>query len=334
MTRPIGRRVFEYLRTSVRNRRAAHRIPDDEWREASVKAGIPLERIALHRDHSLSLTLEKSTLRLPKTASGLAALSAYALLCGLDRLTQCRLAWDQGGNRLSVRWGRAVYFADCYEELYILSELYCAGDYDFVPSGPSVVIDVGANVGFTSIFLADSNPDLIVEGYEPLRVNFEKAERNLAANPHIVGRVSFMNVGLFAEDGVQTMTSGMGHRGMSSIVLDRRISGVEQVETVTVKVRRASDVVRSVAQRHPGRRVAMKMDCEGSEYAILEELGRSEALRLIDFVVMEWHRLSEDAREVEGLRDLFVAQGYHVYVRGRIQEKPSVGMFIAFKASK
>lgn len=333
MLKNVPRQLFEYARKKVRERRARRHIQDDDWRNACLAAGIPLNMVFVHNDHHfLSVRLGKTTLQLPRAESASSILGAYKILCELDRHTDCAIAWDDERDCLVVAWGKTNYFADCYEELYILSELFLAGDYDFTPSGPSVVLDVGANVGFTSIFLADSNPDMIVEAYEPLKLNCSKAILNLHANEHIAGRVTFLNCGLFSKEGIQTITSEVGNRGMSSLVFDRRLTGKGKVDVESVCVKRASDVVRGVSERYPGRAVVMKMDCEGSEYPIISELVQSGALSLIDFIVMEWHRLSEHGREVESLREQLTQNGYHLYMRGRRQSKVSVGMAVAFKA--
>ena len=327
----IVRQIFEYSRTAWRAKRARAHVPDELWRRVCTRYEIPLGKIKYKNNEVLSVTFAKTTVDFPKTSEAMSVVSAYKLLCELDAHTACEMSWDQSRNSLKLAWGRAIYFADCHEEIYILSELYFVGDYDLTPCGECVIVDVGANVGFTSIFLADANPTLVVEGYEPLKLNFDKAERNLIINPHVANRVNFFNYGLFDADGIQVISSEVGNRGMSSIVLDRTSTATGYVQSESVKVVRASAVVRSVSKRHPGRRIAMKMDCEGSEYAIFGELAESGDLHLIDFVVMEWHRLTPTGREIDGLRDLLEKNGFHLYVRGRLQTLSSAGMAVAFR---
>jgi FkbM family methyltransferase len=328
----LPRRAFEFARTTARKRRAERRIPDAEWRDICRRAEVPLDRVVLHEDLSLSILLSKTSLRLPKTVAGLDVLPAWRFLDEMDRNTHCSMTWDIGRDALRVVCDGAEYIAEGYEEVYILSELYLAGDYDFMLSGDGVVVDVGANVGFTSIFLASLNPRLRVEGFEPLKLNYEKALRNVAVNPGMEQRVRLFNYGLFSEDGSQTITSPVGHRGMSSIVFDRRESADTQVQVESVSMRRGSDVLREVGERNPGCRIAMKVDCEGSEYAIFQDLVDSGALSAVDFVVMEWHRLSNRPAAVDSLRELLLANGFHVYFRGRLQPTLQVGMAVAFRA--
>lgn len=239
------------------------------------------------------------------------------------------MSWHPKRDGLLLRWGNACYLARCFEEIYILTEIYLTGDYDVMPVSPSVVVDVGANVGFSAIFLANENADMIVEGYEPVPLNHRQACVNLELNPQIANRISFFNLGLFSSEGIQTITSEVNNRGMSSVVLDRRLTRGGTVEEIEVKMRLASDVVRDVRARYPLRHLVVKMDCEGSEYEIFDELAASGALALIDLFVMEWHRLSASNAEIEHLRNLLVSNGFHVYSRGRLQSKVSVGMAVA-----
>ena len=327
------RRAFDSVQAAARSVRARLLVPDRAWREACTRHGVPLDRVRLESDGSLSVRFDRATLAFPPTPGAQAVVGAYAALRDLDAFTDCLLAWDRKRDGLRLAWGTATYFADCVEEVNILTELYLAGDYDLWPAGPAVVVDVGANVGFTSIFLADSNPGLMVEGYEPLRLSYEKAVRNLEENPHLGGRVRLFPCGLFSEDGEKTIVSAAGSRGMSTIVPGNlRDARTGSVETERVTVKRASEVVREVQRRHPGRQVVLKVDCEGSEYAIFGELERSGALAGIAGVVMEWHRLEDGGREIEALRDLLVAGGFHVCLRGRTQHRLPTGMAVAFRA--
>jgi FkbM family methyltransferase len=259
-------------------------------------------------------------------------LRAHDMLAQLDRDVRCDLQWDAQRDALLVEHLGARYYADCFEEVYILLELLLYGDYDLAPHGDCILLDVGANVGFTSIFLATQQPGLLVEGFEPLRLNYEKALRNFRDNPSIGARVSIFNEGLYSQDGEMEISSASGHRGMSSVVFDRSEFAHLDAVREPVRLRRASTIVNEVKDRHPGRRIVVKMDCEGSEYAIFEELCASKAMDAIDFVIMEWHRPSADPGAVDGLRDLLRAAGFHTYFRGRLQVRDSVGMAVAFKA--
>ncbi|WP_278036316.1 hypothetical protein [Flavobacterium nitratireducens] len=43
-------------------------------------------------------------------------------------------------------------YIESEEEFHILNEIFVRNDYDFISSSQSVVIDIGANIGITSLF--------------------------------------------------------------------------------------------------------------------------------------------------------------------------------------
>lgn len=272
-------------------------------------------------------------LKVPRTAGGRNVLAGYDLLLPLVEGARATANWHEAIDGVALEVGPCAYFADCWEELYILHEIFVVGDYDLLPCLPTVLLDVGANVGFSSIFLAGSVPDLLVEAFEPVAVNYRKAMRNIAANPTVAPRVCLHNVGLYSHDSTVSMTSESARRGRSSIAIDRRKHAIGPVEEVKATVRCASDVVREVKAKYPDRSIAIKMDCEGSEYPVVRQLYESGALRLAGVYLMEWHRGTSDGEGPDLLRDLFSRAGYSFYVRGRMDVKAEAGMAFAVRCT-
>jgi FkbM family methyltransferase len=312
--------------------RIRHHINDAEWRPVCRESKIPLDKIKFAPEGNLLLKLEKTTIQFPKTPAAFRILSSYSLLRELDAFTDCKVFWNDEKDALILTWGGASYLADNPEEIYILREIYLSGDYDFASADSVVVIDIGANVGFTSIFLADANPDVIIIACEPVELNFRKALRNLAENPHLSKRITPHNIGLFTEDGEQVISSEIENRGRSSIVIDRSYDSPAVTENIPVKVRRASSFIRMVRELYPDRRIIVKMDCEGSEYNILRNLKDDGVLNFISAFMMEWHNVG-DGDNAAFIRDFFMNSGFDVCIRGRNQSKDTVGIAYAFRVN-
>lgn len=326
------RYLQNWARGILREWRACRHIPDATWRKVCQEHNVPLEKLKLDVDTSLVLTLDRNRIRFPKSPAAFRILSAYALLYELEANTDCNLSWDEEKDALRLTWGGATYLADNWEEIYILQEIYFSGDYDFAPAQPTVIVDVGANVGFTSIFLADSNPDIVIVACEPLSANFNKALRNIAENPHLAHRIMIHNIGLYSEDGVQTIISDTGSRGRSSIVIDRTIAPIGTVERATIKVRRVSAFIEGVKELYLNRRIVIKMDCEGSEYPILKTLKADGTIQYISGFIMEWHRLKNQDDGASYIRNFFTHSGFDVCLLRRMQLKSEVGMAYAFRS--
>ena len=54
--------------------------------------------------------------------------------------------------------------------------------------------------------------------------------------------------------------------------------------------RDAASELRKVYGEYPGRRVVLKVDCEGSEYAVLRRLGETAMFNQIHLMMIECHR--------------------------------------------
>jgi len=327
------RHALNWIRHILRNRREMRQITDQEWRTACQKSRVPFDMIECTPANALLLRLNHSSIKLPKTLSALRVLSGYSYLYDLEAHTGCLVEFDEQKDVLILQWGQAKYLVDSLEELHTLREIYLAGDYDFTPAESTVLLDIGANVGFTSIFLADINPDLLIVACEPLPENYLKALNNLAANPQLSGKISLHNYGVFSEDGQKTIVSEIGNRVRSSIVIDQMNDTRGAIEYTSVKVRRASDLVLQIRALNPTRQIVIKMDCEGSEYEILRNLETDGAINFVSGVLMEWHKLIGTDDNSEFIRAFFKRSGFNICMHGRTQSKSDIGMAYAFRTN-
>lgn len=123
------------------------------------------------------------------------------------------------------------------------------------------VIDIGANVGYFSIFMLYNFPGSRVYSFEPMPFNFNKiqhykAENNLsgltAYNKAVSGTNGTLSLNHAGNDAFSTMASVYESTGRNNKI---------EVEAVTLE---------SIFHDHKLDRLDfMKLDCEGSEYAIL-----------------------------------------------------------------
>jgi FkbM family methyltransferase len=329
----LARKTFNCAREHLRKFRVRKHLADSDWSEVCYNCSIPLNNVELGADNSLLLKFDDQQIILTKDEASVRILLGYFRLNDLVTFTNCQISWNKSKNALALCWDDATYLVENSEEIDILFEIYMSGDYDYSTSKPTVIVDIGANVGFASIFLAETNRDIIIEACEPLKANYEKALRNFSENTYLSQRINLYNFGLFSEDGEQILFTEPEGRGRSSIVIDRTIAPIGKVETVSIVVRRASSFIREVRERYPQRQIVIKMDCEGSEYVILKNLQEDGALSLIDGFMMEWHKILGDQTDANYIRNFLSAAGFNVCVQGRYQSKSSIGMAYAFRCS-
>ena len=251
------RAILNSARNIQRKLNMQRRLPNSVWTGLCISSAISPDLVSLDESGNLLLRLERNLIRLPQTESAFRLLSGYSFLRNLEGETDCQLHWNVEQDALALRFGDAIYLADNAEEIYILSEIYVVGDYDFAVSeaASTVVVDIGANVGFTAVFLASQNSNLMIEACEPVRASYGKALRNVAENHNLINRIMLHNFGLFSQSGEMQIISNLNKRGCSSLIMDRSQSGDE---TFSVEMRRASDFLKDVITRHPTKKIVLK----------------------------------------------------------------------------
>ena len=133
------------------------------------------------------------------------------------------------------------------------------------------VLDVGANIGLFSLFALTRWPGSTVHSLEPDPGNFALLRRNFADNNH-TGRWRIEQVAAFTERAELPFVAGL--------FSDARVADDSDAETIIVP---AVDIF--AADHHVD---LMKMDIEGSEWAILGDPRMAEMDAAV--VVLEWHR--------------------------------------------
>lgn len=126
-----------------------------------------------------------------------------------------------------------------------------------------VVVDIGANVGMVSIYLALKNPHIEIYAYEPVPENFQNLTQNLLLND--VKNVKPFNLAVGAVRGTLPMIAHMkSNTGGATSYL--RNMHLPEHQNFLVRVTTLNEVF----ETHPILRCRLlKIDAEGAEYDIL-----------------------------------------------------------------
>ncbi|MGD0842702.1 MAG: FkbM family methyltransferase [Candidatus Acidiferrales bacterium] len=139
---------------------------------------------------------------------------------------------------------------------------------------PNVIVDAGANVGFTSVFYANKYPNAKIFSIEPAASNFRMLLRNAAPYRNIVP----IHAALWCASGNIAITGPeFGHCGFR--VSDTPETSSERVPAVTVG---------SVMNRYGIEFIdILKLDIEGAEKEVLE--GSTEWIDKVGVISVETH---------------------------------------------
>jgi FkbM family methyltransferase len=156
-----------------------------------------------------------------------------------------------------------------------LFNIFYEKDYDSLPVKDKVVIDIGANIGDSSIYFAMSGAKKVI-ALEPFPKNFEVAQKNIALNG-FTDKIELLNAGCC---GVQN----------KDMVLDASAKGVC---CQTMESSLGNNIhfytLREIVDRYNIESPAvLKLDCEGCEYDIILSNCRA-TLDKFSHIQIEYH---------------------------------------------
>jgi FkbM family methyltransferase len=162
-----------------------------------------------------------------------------------------------------------------------------------LPPG-ATVLDLGAHIGSFAILAARMRSDITIHSYEPSSENFRLLRQNLVLNG-VQDRVVTCRAAVSDADGlVQLRVGGPTDAFDVSAAPIERVNDDRSIEEVPARTLRS--ILKDVGTE---RLDLLKMDVEGSEYAVLES--SAEAIAKCDFVLMEWHDDPRGVRNDEWL---------------------------------
>jgi len=156
----------------------------------------------------------------------------------------------------------------------VLDMEYAYGMYDAIeleflesnlnPESGDCFLDIGANIGFYSLFLAKSHPEMKVLGFEPDPYNIEKFRKNILLNG--VQNITLCAYALSDEDSKKDLMLNTGNnRGGNSFVINQHEFCGEN-KSITVPCKTLLD---ALIENNIHRVGIAKLDVEGFEYPIL-----------------------------------------------------------------
>ncbi len=181
-------------------------------------------------------------------------------------------------------------FNAAYVNENVMAELYTSifkdKIYDFNSDNPQPnIIDAGSNLGMAMLFFKNKYPLAKILCFEPDPYNFALLQKNIATNN--LKNVVAIKAALAKKTGVIPFYGEAGDasdvRGNSIIPLWGNQRNTSKI--TTVKAIKLSSYIKNKID-------CLKMDIEGAEQQVLEELG--EKLKLIKILVMEVHEIQNN----------------------------------------
>lgn len=198
----------------------------------------------------------------------------------------------------------------------VFNEIFIEREYKvldpIILNARSPVIDIGAHIGMFSVYCACFNSTMQIFAYEPDIENYAAMKENLKLNN--VQNVLARNVAVGGVIGERILYLSRDSHNHSIVGAEGAgdFSGVEKkVQAVTLE--------RIFAQNRLASASLVKMDCEGAEFEILENLPGSVFAAVENFYV-EYHEYSDEMKPVR-LKEIFQKNGFKIEMRPSFYDK-------------
>jgi len=187
-------------------------------------------------------------------------------------------------NHIVLEYEKIKIIMDDSQDYCAIAECIIGKGYELgLTNDDYCVIDIGANIGDTALYYASLKNVSKVYAYEPFLSTYNKAIKNIALNPDLSDKIQLFNFGVSNEnlelfiDAPKNSTFGAS--------INHLQKGGDRLE-----IKDASALLESIIKTHLGKQKnLLKLDCEGSEYDIVESLDKSGLLSKIDVLIGEWH---------------------------------------------
>ena len=196
------------------------------------------------------------------------------------------------------------------EDLIIINEVFNFNNYNFVIAGDACVIDVGMNVGLASLYFARMPTVRAVHSFEPFSRPFARACENFALNPEVRSKIRPHQIGLAGATEVLEVPVDPEETIGTSIRGRRRGTVIDKIT-----IRDASEALEPIikAAAEEKQVIVVKLDCEGSEFAIINSLQKSGLLDDISIFMLECHKNWSPDQSNESIVQPLVASGFAVF---------------------
>jgi FkbM family methyltransferase len=201
-----------------------------------------------------------------------------------------------GKLRKHQLYGKSLYFISPIELLHGIQEIFLDQIYkQNLPAKP-YIIDCGANIGLSVIYLKHLYPHAEILAFEPDEKNFELLAKNIQSFG--LDNVTPRKEAVWIEN---TTLKFASEGSMASKIADDH-----SLNTQEVKATRLKDLLNREVD-------FLKIDIEGAEYQVLCDI--DEKLANVNNLFVEYHGLFSQCEELTKLFALFTKNGFSYYIK-------------------
>jgi FkbM family methyltransferase len=192
--------------------------------------------------------------------------------------------------------GHLTFFYNGPEYLHGLREIFIENIYDQHLPENAFILDCGAHIGLSVIYLKSICPSAHIICFEPDTKNLELLRKNILS--HQLQDIEIRNEAVWNEN---TSLHFIQEGNMGSKIGENLSSN-----TITVKASRLKDFLSKKVD-------FLKLDIEGAEYKVLKDI--AENLGNIDKMFIEYHGTFDQNKELLEILELVSNAGFKFYIK-------------------
>jgi len=179
-----------------------------------------------------------------------------------------------------------------FENLAGFMEIFSRKDYEFGGISNAVLVDVGANLADSTLYCAARENIDKVYAYEPFPATYKIAEANIELNQILASKIELFNYGWSDKNDIieVAVCDDINCSAVNTIKPGfAEVTPRFRSKSVHVELKKSSEVLGQIIEKHPDQPIILKMDVEGAEYECFADIVNADLLDKISVILMEWH---------------------------------------------
>ena len=201
-----------------------------------------------------------------------------------------------GKTRTIKLEGGKFYFNAPQELLHGLQEIFIDQIYKQPLAPHAQILDCGANIGLSVIWLKQQYADARIIAFEPDPANFRLLEKNIAS--YKLHDVTCHNAAVWKEDTTRTFSAAGGMASGFTNTISK--------DTVSVPCLRLKHFLQEPID-------FLKLDIEGAEWEVLNDCASS--LGMVKRIFVEYHGQFNEQEKLVNILNILKNAGFHYYLR-------------------
>jgi FkbM family methyltransferase len=219
-------------------------------------------------------------------------------------------------NPIRLMGYRVSYFT-VWDLRYLFHEIFEAGTYLFsTDNSRPLILDCGSNIGMSILFFKKLYPDARIVGFEAEPVTFERLTSNVKQNG--LRDVVLNHCALTDKEGSVEFYRDRNTMGSKQSSLERKR---KDGESVVVPARRLSSFITEEIDM-------LKLDVEGAEVSVLQDLKDTGRLTMIKQIHLEYHHHIDGKEDkLSTMLGMLENQGFGYQIAAQASYLPKPGVF-------